>query len=43
MRGPLGLSVLRGVNYWRGTALVNGAENPSGIVAALTAEPGSIR
>jgi len=23
--GPLGLSVLRGVNYWRGTALVNGA------------------
>lgn len=25
LRGPLGLSVLRGVNYWRGTALVNGA------------------
>lgn len=23
--GPMGLSVLRGVNYWRGTALVNGA------------------
>jgi hypothetical protein len=23
--GPLGLSVLRGVNYWRRTALVNGA------------------
>jgi hypothetical protein len=23
--GPLRLSVLRGVNYWRGTALVNGA------------------
>ena len=23
--GPLGLGVLRGVNYWRGTALVNGA------------------
>lgn len=23
--GPLGLSMLRGVNYWRGTALVNGA------------------
>ena len=25
LHGPLGLSVLRGVNYWRGTALVNGA------------------
>lgn len=25
LRGPLGLSVLRGVNYWRGAALVNGA------------------
>ena len=25
LSGPLGLSVLRGVNYWRGTALVNGA------------------
>jgi hypothetical protein len=23
--GPLRLGVLRGVNYWRGTALVNGA------------------
>ena len=23
--GPLGISVLRGVNYWRGAALVNGA------------------
>jgi hypothetical protein len=25
LHGPLGLTVLRGVNYWRGTALVNGA------------------
>jgi hypothetical protein len=25
LSGPLGLGVLRGVNYWRGTALVNGA------------------
>jgi hypothetical protein len=25
LHGPLGLSVLRGVNYWRGTSLVNGA------------------
>ena len=25
LRGPFGISVLRGVNYWRGTALVNGA------------------
>lgn len=25
LRGPLGLRVLRGVNYWRGTSLVNGA------------------
>lgn len=25
LHGPLRLSVLRGVNYWRGTALVNGA------------------
>jgi hypothetical protein len=25
LRGPFSLSVLRGVNYWRGTALVNGA------------------
>jgi hypothetical protein len=25
LQGPLGLSVLRGVNYWRRTALVNGA------------------
>lgn len=25
LSGPLGISVLRGVNYWRGTALVNGA------------------
>jgi hypothetical protein len=30
LRGPLGISVLRGVNYWRGTALVNGAD--SGLV-----------
>jgi len=25
LHGPLRLSVLRGVNYWRGTGLVNGA------------------
>jgi hypothetical protein len=25
LRGPFRLSMLRGVNYWRGTALVNGA------------------
>jgi hypothetical protein len=25
LNGPLGLRVLRGVNYWRGTSLVNGA------------------
>jgi hypothetical protein len=25
LHGPLALGVLRGVNYWRGTALVNGA------------------
>ena len=25
LSGPFKLSVLRGVNYWRGTALVNGA------------------
>jgi hypothetical protein len=25
LRGPFRLSVLRGVNYWRGTALVNGS------------------
>jgi len=25
LRGPFSLSVLRGVNYWGGTALVNGA------------------
>jgi hypothetical protein len=25
LHGPLGMRVLRGVNYWRGTALVNGA------------------
>jgi hypothetical protein len=25
LRGPFRISVLRGVNYWRGTALVNGA------------------
>lgn len=67
LSGPFRISVLRGVNYWRGTALVNGAgtdlveitldrpvwvrlgplparmrrlivsaEDPSGLVAALT-------
>ncbi len=67
LTGPFRISVLRGVNYWRGTALVNGAgtdlveitldrpewvrlgplrarmrrlivsaEDPSGLVAALT-------
>jgi hypothetical protein len=38
VRGPLGLSVLRGVNYWRGTALVNGAD--SGLVEIALDGPG---
>jgi hypothetical protein len=41
LRGPLGLSVLRGVNYWRGTALVNGAG--SGLVEITLDQPESVR
>ena len=39
--GPLGLSVLRGVNYWRGTALVNGAG--TGLVEITLARPERVR
>jgi hypothetical protein len=41
LRGPLGLSVLRGVNYWRGTALVNGAGN--GLVEITLDRPRWVR
>jgi hypothetical protein len=41
LRGPLGLGVLRGVNYWRGTALVNGAG--TGLVEITLARPESAR
>jgi hypothetical protein len=37
LRGPFRLSVLRGVNYWRGTALVNGAG--SGLVEITLDRP----
>ena len=39
--GPLGLSVLRGVNYWRGTALVNGAV--TGLVEIMLDRPKWVR
>ncbi|MBV8734441.1 MAG: hypothetical protein JO120_06655 [Solirubrobacterales bacterium] len=39
--GPLGLSVLRGVNYWRGTALVNGAG--TGLVEITLDRPKRVR
>ena len=39
--GPLGLSVLRGVNYWRGTALVNGAG--TGLVEIMLDRPKRVR
>ena len=41
LRGPLGLSVLRGVNYWRGTALVNGAG--TGLVDIALRRPTLVR
>jgi hypothetical protein len=41
LRGPLGLSVLRGVNYWRGTALVNGAG--AGLVEIMLDRPQWVR
>lgn len=37
LRGPFRLSVLRGVNYWRGTALVNGAG--TGLVEIMLDRP----
>ena len=41
LSGPLGLSVLRGVNYWRGTALVNGAG--TGLVEIMLDRPKWVR
>lgn len=41
LHGPLGLSVLRGVNYWRGTALVNGAG--TGLVEVMLDRPTWVR
>jgi hypothetical protein len=41
LSGPLGLSVLRGVNYWRGTALVNGAG--TGLVEITLDRPNWVR
>jgi len=41
LHGPLGLSVLRGVNYWRGTALVNGAG--TGLVEITLDQPKPVR
>ena len=41
LHGPLGLSVLRGVNYWRGTALVNGAG--TGLVEIALDQPQQVR
>ena len=41
LHGPLGLSVLRGVNYWRGTALVNGAG--TGLVEIKLDQPQQVR
>jgi hypothetical protein len=41
LRGPLGLSVLRGINYWRGTALVNGAA--TGLVEITLDRPRWVR
>lgn len=38
---PFGLSVLRGVNYWRGTALVNGAG--TGLVEIALDRPSWVR
>jgi hypothetical protein len=41
LRGPLRLSVLRGVNFWQGTALVNGAG--TGLVEITLDRPKSVR
>jgi hypothetical protein len=41
LHGPLGLTVLRGVNYWRGTALVNGAG--TGLVEITLDQPQWVR
>ena len=41
LRGPFRLSVLRGVNYWRGTALVNGAG--TGLVEIMLDPPELVR
>jgi hypothetical protein len=41
LHGPLGLTVLRGVNYWRGTALVNGAG--TGLVEITLDRPTQVR
>ena len=41
LHGPLGLSGLRGVNYWRGTALVNGAG--TGLVEIMLDPPEWVR
>ena len=41
LHGPLGLGVLRGVNYWRGTALVNGAG--TGLVEITLDQPRRVR
>jgi len=41
LSGPFGLSVLRGVNYWRGTALVNGAG--TGLVEITLDRPTRVR
>ncbi len=41
LHGPLGLTVLRGVNYWRGTALVNGAG--TGLVEITLDQPEQVR
>jgi hypothetical protein len=41
LRGPFRLSVLRGVNYWRGTALVNGSG--TGLVELMVDPPELVR
>jgi hypothetical protein len=41
LSGPFRLSVLRGVNYWRGTALVNGAG--TGLVEIVLDRPQWVR
>jgi hypothetical protein len=41
LNGPFRISVLRGVNYWRGTALVNGAA--TGLVEITLERPKWVR